>query len=206
MSTVIGLWASFTDWAVALIQNPKIQTAAIVFLVVLWTSIGITVLIDRRKPRVTKADQDYRYGLTFEGLMLHLLGTDFDKDDSELGFGIQLRNFSSGPIKYTVEDFDVRVGNRALPRVKKGALIGFMARGSGRTSNSGSFKRSDFSQVIGRRLEGTANLLISYGHPERPPVRRMSISIALILEIPESGPIGFGANIIEESDQALDIV
>src|SRR6266851_4409190 len=69
MSTIIALWAAFTEWAVAFVQNPKVQTAALVFLFVLWTSVGITVLIDRRKPRVIKPDHDYRYGLTFEGLM-----------------------------------------------------------------------------------------------------------------------------------------
>src|SRR5712672_2357048 len=68
VSTIIGLWASLTDWPVGLVQNPKIQTAALVFLFVLWTSIGITILIDRRRPRITKAVQDYLYGLTFEGL------------------------------------------------------------------------------------------------------------------------------------------
>jgi hypothetical protein len=202
VSTIIGLWASVTDWAIALVQNPKVQTAALVFLFVLWTSIGITVLIDRRKPRMIKSEQDYRYGLTFEGL-LPSLGAEFDSDDSELGFGIQLRNFSSGPLKYTVEDFDVRIGNRALPKLKKGVLFGFMARGAGRTSHAGTFKRSDFAQLIGQRLEGTANFSVTYGHPESPPVRRLSIAMAIILEIPAIGPIHFGSNILEELDQAL---
>jgi hypothetical protein len=132
MSTIIALWAAFTEWAVAIVQNPKVQTAALVFLFVLWTSIGIAILIDRRKPRIIKTDQDYRYGLTFEGL-LPALGAEFDKDDRELGFSITLRNYSSGPIKYTVDDFDVRIGNRALPKLKKGVLVGFMARGAGRS-------------------------------------------------------------------------
>src|SRR6266436_540543 len=205
VSTLISLWASLTDWAVAFVQNLRVQTAALVFLFLLWTSIGITVLIDRRKPRVIKAAQYYLYGLTFEGL-LPALGAEFDKDDSELGFAITLRNYSSGPIKYTVDDFDVRIGNRALPKLKKGVLIGFMARGAGRTSNAGAFKRSDFAQVIGQRLEGTVNISISYGHPELLPVRRLSVSMAIILEIPAVGPLLFGANILEESDQALNLV
>jgi hypothetical protein len=205
MSTIIGLWASVTDWAVGLVQNPKVQTAALVFLFVLWTSIGIAVLIDRRKPKVVKAVQDYLYGLTFEGLV-PAIAPDFDKDDGELRFGIQLRNFSTGPIKYTVEDFDVRIGNRALPKLKKGDLVGFMARGAGRTSHSPAFKRSDFKQLLGQSLEGTANFSITYGHPEQPPVRRLSVSINLLLQIPENGPIGFGAGILEEADQALNLV
>ena len=205
MSTIIALWAAFTEWAVAFVQNPKVQTAALVFLFVLWTSVGITVLIDRRKPRVIKPDHDYRYGLTFEGLM-PLLTDAFDKDDSELGFGIQLRNYSSGPIKYTVEDFDVRIGNRAVPKLKKGALVGFMARGAGRISNGGAFKRSDFAQLVGQRLEGTVNLSITYGHPELAPVRKLSISIGLTLEIRAAEPLLFGVSIIDESDQALNLV
>jgi hypothetical protein len=206
MSTIIALWAAFTEWAVAFVQNPKVQTAALVFLFVLWTSIGITFLIDRRKPRVIKASQDYLYGLTFEGLF-PAMGASFDKDDDELRFGLQLRNFSSGPIKYTVEDFDVRIGNRALPRLQKGALVGFMARGAGRTSHGAPFKRGDFKQLLGQLLEGTANFVITYGHPEQTPVRRLSISIGLYLQIPEGdNPIGFGANILQETDEPLNLL
>jgi hypothetical protein len=206
MSTIIALWASFTDWAVAMVQNPKVQTAALVFLVLLWTIVGITVLIDRRKPRITKSEHDYRYGLTFEGFVPLINDAAFDKDDSQLRFGISVRNFSSGPIKYTVDELDVRIGNRALPKLKKGELFGFMARGAGRTSASPAFKRGDFKELIGQQLEGTANFSISYGHPELPPVRRLLIVMTIVLHIPESGIPGFGTNILEETDQALNII
>jgi hypothetical protein len=135
-----------------------------------------------------------------------MLNAQFDKDDSELGFGIQLRNFSSGPIKYTVEEFDLRIANRALPKIPKGSLFGFMARGAGRTSFSPAFKRSDFKELLGRRLEGTANFAMTYGHPESPPARKLSISMAVYLEITiEAGPIGFGGSILDESDQPLNL-
>lgn len=202
MSTLIGLWASITDWAVAFTQNPKIQTFAEVFLVILWTVVGLTFLIDRRKPRVVKSERDYRYGLTFEAF-LPVINPDFEKDDGEIRFGIMLRNYSSGPIKYVVDDVDIRIGNRALPKMKKGELFGFLARGAARTSTGAPFKRRDFNQVIGQRLEGTANFSVSYGHPEEPPVRRLSISMGIILEIPETGPVGFGHNILEEIDCAI---
>jgi hypothetical protein len=206
MSALMSIWAAFTEWTFVLVQNPRFQNAVFVFLSLLWTSIGITVLIDRRKPRTVKAEHDYRYGLTFEGLMPALSGP-FDTDDSELGVGIQLRNFSSGPIKYTIEELDVRIGNRALPILKKGSLFGFMARGAGRTSYSPAFKRRDFKDFVGQRLEGTANFSITYGHPELPAVRKLSISMAVHLEIPtEPGPVGFGANILDESDQPLNLV
>jgi len=98
---------------------------------------------------------------------------------------------------------DIRIGNRALPLFLKGTLFGFMARGSGRTSYSAPFKRGDFKQLVGQPLDGTAKFVIFYGHPELPPVRQLTISMHIFLQIPETGPFGFGMNILEESDVAI---
>jgi hypothetical protein len=158
-------------------------------------------LRDRRLPRVIKSEQDFRYGLTFESFQ-PIAGPDFANDDGELRFGIILRNFSSEPIKYTVEDFDVRIGNRALPVLPRGALFGFMARGARRTSLSTAFKRRDFNG-LGRRLYGTARFIILYGHPELSPARKLTVSADIFLELTAQPPFGFGMNIKEESDVAI---
>ena len=202
MTVVASIYVALSDWALAFANRDDVRTAAVVFLVILWTCVGISILIDRRRPRTVKSEQDYRYGLTFEGFH-PVIGAEFDQDDSELRFAIQLRNFSSGPIKYMLEDVDIRIGNRALPLLLKGTLFGFMARGSGRTSTTSAFKRRDFKELVGHRLEGTAKFIIVYGHPEMPPVRQLTITMSLVLEIPEKGPFGFGSNILGESDIAI---
>ncbi|SDS13118.1 hypothetical protein [Bradyrhizobium canariense] len=202
VTVAASIYVGLSSWAIDFVHRPDVRAATFVFLVLLWTYIGFTVLIDRRRARIVKSEQDYRYGLTFEGFQ-PIAGPDFDHDDSELRFGILVRNYSSGPIKYTLDDLDVRIGNRALPHLLKGVLFGFMARGAGRTSYSPAFKRSDFKQLVGQQLEGTAKFTIVYGHPERPPVRRLTISLSIILMIPESGPFGFGSSILEEIDVAI---
>jgi hypothetical protein len=198
----VSIYVGLSTWAIDFVNRPDVRAAAFVFLVLLWAYVGFTVLIDRRRPRLVRSERDYRYGVTFEGFN-PMAGPTFENDNDELRFAILLRNFSSGPIKYTVDDLDVRIGNRALPHLPRGVLFGFMARGAGRTSYSPPFKRSDFKQLIGHQLDGTARFTVSYGHPELPPVRRLTISLGIALQIPESGPFGFGANILEESDVAI---
>lgn len=201
VTVAASIYVGLSAWAIDFVNRPDVRAAAFVFLVLLWTYIGFAILIDRRKARVVKSEQDYRYGLTFEGFMP--AATEFDQDDSELRFALQLRNYSSGPIKYTLNEFDVRIGNRALPMILPGTLFGFMARGAGRTSFSPPFKRGDFKQLIGQHLEGSARLKIDYGHPEKAPVRQLSISLTVFMMVPEEGPLHFGTNILEESDIAI---
>jgi hypothetical protein len=61
---IVALWAS----AVSLVQNPAVQSGGEVFLVTLWTIVGVLFIFDRTKPRPIRSVPDYRYGLTFEGL------------------------------------------------------------------------------------------------------------------------------------------
>jgi hypothetical protein len=70
--------------------------------------------------------------------------------------GIQLRNYS-GPLRYVIEEFDVRIGNRALPRVKKGHLTSIMSRGAGRTSTNVPFRKDDIN-FLGKRTNGHGRL------------------------------------------------
>jgi hypothetical protein len=104
-------------------------------------------------------------------------------------------------MKYSIDEFDVRIGNRALPRMKKGALYGFMARGSGRMSVSEPFNRGDFKELIGKATKGTIIAKISYGHPEMEPARQLFLSLEVVLQLNEKPPHHFGHTILEEVDR-----
>jgi hypothetical protein len=41
MSTAAGLWAGLSDWAVGFAADPRVRTGVAVFLVLLWTYVGI---------------------------------------------------------------------------------------------------------------------------------------------------------------------
>ena len=76
LSVVAAIGAGAIDWVRALVSNVAFIAAVATFLAVLWTIVGITVLLDRRRPRSTKPYIDYRYGLTFEGLIPRYTGLD----------------------------------------------------------------------------------------------------------------------------------
>jgi hypothetical protein len=199
VSVLLALWASLEDWATAFVTKPSTQTFLIVFLALLWTSIGLVVLADRRKPREVRATQDYRYGLTFEGVVPLYNPTE---NEGTLALGITLRNYSSGPIRYDIDSLDLRIGTRSLPKVEKGILYGHMARGAGRTSMPAAFNKSDIAEFMGKRPTGTLEVSILYGHPEHPPVRRLRIIFDLLFVFSETN-LGFSANIKEEKDEPL---
>jgi hypothetical protein len=199
MTTIVSVWAGFSAWATDIVQKQGVQTTVIVFLASLWTYIGIVFLADRKKPREIKAAQDYRYGLTFEGMAPIYDSEISNDDDPMLSVGLQLRNYSSGPIRYDIETFDVRIGTRSLPKMKKGLLYGFMPRGGGRFSTNVGFKKSEIQEFMGKRSTGTVEVSISYGHPEHAPSRRLIMLFDLTIEFRE-GKLGFSSNIIEERD------
>lgn len=203
VTIIVSIYAGISDWAVATVHKPSVYVTVGVFLSVLWTYIGLTFLIDRRKPRLTQPAQDYRYGLVFEGCVPVYEAAN---EDAALQIGLQLRNFSSGPIRYSVEHFDVRIGSRTLPKLKKGALVSYLPRGAGRTSSNVPFKKEDIIEYAGRRVEGTVEFSIAYGHPEQPPERRLKMVMDVIFVFNASGALGFGGNITEESDEPISIL
>jgi hypothetical protein len=194
LASAIGVW--FADWHHVQYWLASLAT----FVAILWAAAGIVWLGTRSAPQFVRLHQDYRYSLTFEGLMPH-----YDPNDPEraLSFGIQLRNFSGGPLRYVVEDFDVRVGRRALPRVKKDHLKSVMARGAGRTSTTEPFSADDIKDLLGKRSNGTVELSITYGHPEDPPVSRLRMGFDIVLDFTNPPLLGFAAPIREESDTPI---
>jgi hypothetical protein len=213
VSAILAIYVGFSQWATGVIHSPETQAAAATFLVLLWSYVGITILIDRHHPRDVRSVPDYRYGLTFEGINPNI---DFLSDDAWLNFGVQVRNFSQAPIRYHIESFDVRIGTRALPKSEK-QFTGYLPRGSGKTISPAAFKKEDVREYFGKRVTGTAEFAITYGHPERKPERRLRIGTKITLHIQEKpgqeelfpgfGPpmaVAFGADIVKEDDESID--
>ncbi len=193
-----GILAAIWFEARQFFLDPAVQVGMGVFLALLWTWIGITTLRDRKKPRVIRAESDYAYGLTYEGFVPVY---EPRNEEAALQFGLQLRNYSTGPIRYSIETFDVRIEDRALPRFKSGSLSGYLARGAGRTSRAVPFKRESIISFFGKRMIGSAEVAITYGHPMAPPVRRLKISLELTLVFNDPPPMGFIAAILDETDE-----
>jgi hypothetical protein len=147
MSAVLGLVAAIYGGAYDVASNPRVQVGIGTFVAVLWTIIGILVLVDRRKPRLIRSYQDYRYGLTFEGMSPIL---DKDNEEAALQFSLQLRNYSMGPIQYAIEHFDVRIGSRALPEWKSEGKTVYMPRGAEEHPARSLLKKTTLKSSMGK--------------------------------------------------------
>ena len=198
LATFGGLWTTSSTF----FHRADVQTIALIFLALFWTYIGFVVLSDRKKPRETRPFHDYRYGLTFEGIFA-LYNPESPEGEGTLSFAIQLRNFSSGPLKYEIEVFDVIINNRILPRLKKGTFTSIMSRGAGRTSRHQGFKKEDIKDFLDKQVKGTLDLVIVYGHPERDFERRLKMSFELGLLIQSNGPPSYSDTITSESDEPI---
>jgi hypothetical protein len=204
LTTVLGAGLAglliFEKW----LQNPIVHTAVFFFVVWLWTIIGL-VWLARQKPNDSKL---LRYGLVFEGIIPFY---DPNQNDDCLAFGLAFRNFSPSPIRYFLEEYDVRIETRTLPKkYSKNSITTFLARGAQRHSTAFSFKRDHIDEFIGKRVTGTLEFSIIYGDADREPVRRLRMSFTLILGLPSpnGGPdspivLGFAAPIESESDTPI---
>ena len=204
VSVVIGLVAASWQWLTGIVLNPATIAGVGVFLALLWTFIGITVLVDRRKPRTVRPYTDYRYGLTFEGLQPRYTPSDAPVfEPGSLHFAILLRNFLQSPIRYDFEDIDIRLDTRAAPVISRGTLTGFMARGAGRTSTIRGFLQNHLREFYGSEpVRGMVEFSIVYGPPEGPPVRRLKMSIEIhVILMDEGRSLGWQDGIVAESDE-----
>jgi hypothetical protein len=200
LSVIASFYVGLSTWGTEFVERPGVRVGVITFLVLLWAYVGITILVDRRRPRIVQSAQDYNYGLTLEAVAPLY---DPNNPVNILQIGIVLKNYSPGPIRYVVEHFDVRIGSRALPKYQAGTLGSIMPRGGGRLSKGPPFSTADLKEFFGKEVKGTLEVIIRYGHPDRDPVRRLSLSFDLIMMFNEGGPLGFADNITAEKDEAI---
>jgi hypothetical protein len=178
LSAALGFIAAFETNAFTFFMRPGVSVGVGVWLAALWTWIGLCVLWDRRRPREVVPHQDYRYGLTFGGVIaIH------DPIEGSIRMALAFTNHCPGPIRYSIEHFDVRLESRALPRYQKGFLTAYLPRGGNKMSVTEAFTRDQITEFFGRGVKGTAEATIVYGHPEKAPVRMLKLNLALGLHI-----------------------
>jgi hypothetical protein len=210
LATILAVGTGLNHWAWGLAVTPAVYASVGVFLAILWTVVGLTYLFDRRKPRQITAHLDYRYGLTFVRIVPQFIASDSGFPQAGcVAFGVELCNYSPGPIYYRVEAVDMRLSGRTTPKYKANAVYGYMARGAGRTSTPVSFEAKEIKDFYGAGItEGTADVSITYGPPDQAPIRRLKISVELSIALPIDGKLsgepghqlGFNFNIASEED------
>ena len=209
LSALFGVATGLNGWLRTFVAQPAVYISAGAFLFLLWTVIGLTTLIDRRRPRQVQTHLDYRYGLTFAGFAPNFLPTDSGMPHAgALQFAITVQNYCPGPIQYTLESCDIRVGTRAAPKYKENNITAFMARGSARISRPVGFEKGMIQEYFGAgTTEGTADFALTYGPPGEPPKRRLKISMSFGIVLPKDGvpgpkdPLGWSDAILSEIDE-----
>lgn len=204
VSIVAAIAAGAIDWLRAIALNPGTIAGVGAFLVVLWTIIGITLLIDRRRPREVRTAPDYRYGLTFEGFQPRYVPLNSGVPSAgDLGFAILTRNYLTYPLHYDVEHIDIRLGTRALPKIRIGTLSGFMSRAAGRTNTIKGFTQNDLKEFYGKgTTKGTVEFSIAYGPAEEAPVKRLKMELEFYVVFSDDGlSVGWQDGITSESDE-----
>ena len=90
-------------------------------------------------------------------------------DAGNLNFWIQFRNFSQHPVHYQFEYIDIRLGTRAIQRVRTGNISGYMARGVGRTTIIKGFSKAELKEFYdgSSPAEGSVEFSLVYGPAER---------------------------------------
>lgn len=207
-SAIAAIGAGAIGWLRALVLSPAAVAAAVLFLTVLWTIVGITVLLDRRRPRAIRPHVDYRYGLTFEGFIpRYILPSLSFPDAGSLHFAFMVRNFTQSPMKYEIEHVDIRLGTRAIPRVPSGTIKGFMARGAGRMSSIRGFTKDQLAEFYNNGnnpAKGSVEVLYVYGPPDGSPERRLRIDIEIYVMLEKDGEsFGWQDSIISEEDEPI---
>jgi hypothetical protein len=147
----------------------------------------------------------YRYGLTFEGIQPRYLppqNVGFPNSGS-LSFSTSTRNFLQHPIHYVVEHIDIRLGTRAIPRIRSGNLTGYLSRAAGKTISIQGFSQAELQEFYDADpARGTVEFAIVYGPPEGPPERRLKMEIEFYVILREGGnSIGWQENILSEADE-----
>jgi hypothetical protein len=197
VSVIVGLIASSWDWTISFVQRPSAQVGIIVFLAILWTYIGISAVARRNRPVWVRAFDDYAYGLAYEGIGF---GLNTDADDAALQIALSLRNVGPGPIKYVIERYDVIIGNRTIGNKGQGHT-GFIPRAVVRHCRHPAFLKKDIGEFLGKDVQGTLEVSLVYGHPDRAPTRRLKLNVDLHLNLGKDQ--GLADVIRSESDEPI---
>jgi len=180
MSAAVGvstaIWAWCTQWG----YLPIFLTSLLTFAVCLWMYNNIIWLMTRTHPLKTKLAFDYSYGLALS--RLHL-GIDDADENKALQIGLWLKNSADAPLKYYVDDFDIVLGDRAIPNpvfTNKGGVI---PKGMEQLFFYPPFNKSVLD-AIRPRIAGKIKYSIKYGHPETDFIRvsKKTLNVSLRLD------------------------
>lgn len=103
-------------------------------------------------------------------------------------------------MRYQVERFTVSLKDRVVANPTFANTGGVMPSGALRTYRHSAFPRASISEFIGTQQSGLLELVLVYGHPERAPVRKLTLKLAIHVKLITDKHAGDDV-ILEERDE-----
>ena len=185
-----AIWAHLAD----------LSTLSLVLYVILssagtlWTLLGVIWLWREMRPSGERIAFECAYGLALDGL--HLA-----KDDAQLPpavqLGIVLRNASSVPLRYKVEEIHVVMGTTAIPYPTLINDGGVISRGCTTLFLYPAFPQN----TIQPRVKAVVEFTIGYGHPDYGLVRRLKRKLDVSLRLDDKVDVVYLTR--SESDEEI---
>jgi hypothetical protein len=190
VSALLAFGAVLWQGAYAIITNTKAQVFGGVFLWSVWTYIGLSLLYRFHRGIRTSVIIDYSHAIIVENLSI---AYDEESESSALQVCLGIRNVANGPIKIEVQEFRNIIDGRTIP---DSPVITMIAPRMGpRGIMSGTFKKD----AIKDRADGHLTLLLHYGPPDGPVVRKFKLRAKITLRIGETTGVG---NMIESEEDS----
>jgi hypothetical protein len=198
VSAAVGLATALWTGALEFFQRTEVQYGIGMFFVSLWTYIGLSTILSRRRPRLVRSFHDYRYGLTLEGCAPVW---DADPTTGGLQMNLAFRNYTQGALKFLLQHVDIRLGTRALQKATLPQTSGLISRGGAKLVRAASFNMEDIKEYIGKRVEGTAEFYIAYGPADGELERIFKVHLGLQMLLAVDGKVGYADGITLEVDE-----
>jgi hypothetical protein len=192
-ASIVAYFNSALEW----VRLPTVYITAATFLFILWTYIGLSAIIRRRKPQIVTIHHDYAYGLSPEG-MLAMVGSfpsnhPIRPNGKAIAIVCNFRNASAGPLRMRIEEARVNLNNKSNDESinQVDLILPRMAQKSIRIGAIPVEQNED-------KMTGSVILRLNYGHPDEE-FSRTYIVRTKIQVIASSGQ-AIPDDIIEERD------
>ncbi len=193
LTALAAYWLVLSAW----LTSPPVYIACIVFVLCLWTIIGIHSAFHLNRPRHVIVSGPLEHCISIEGFQIFI---NPEGGDNALQIGCNFRNMWSGAIRIEVEEFNLTIEDRFLPEAERKVSM-TIPRLSARGIRSGFFKQ----EVIKQKMVGNLKLIVLYGKIDELFSRSYTLRSKLYLGIQQSAggqiiAVGLADEFLSESD------
>lgn len=199
MAALIAILAYISGYATKLIHDSAIHDAGTLFIFLLWSWVGITILARGSRPILTRQVARLEHGLAYEGM--GIAHDPYQTGDDIMQIGIDLRNYSGVAVSYEVERFDITIKTRHVSSALNTNRTGTIPFGAARCYWAPAYPRNELRDFLSKTVDANVELLITYKPYNEERKRRLSMTFVLGLTFGDVGIIGINDRIIDQKEE-----